>query len=128
MNNPNVTRKNLLEVFSKRLKDSVYQKDMSYVELENILGLGKSSVSNYINGVNLPSVESLYLLSKTLKVSSDFLLGLEEKRTLMMAEEPNEGYGNAISTKFLMGEIQVLSGKIALCEAENAQLKQKINK
>ena len=123
-----MTRKNLLEVFSKRLKDSVYQKDMSYVELENILGLGKSSVSNYINGVNLPSVESLYLLSKTLKVSSDFLLGLEEKRTLMMAEEPNEGYGNAISTKFLMGEIQVLSGKIALCEAENAQLKQKINK
>lgn len=100
MNNPSVTRKNLLEVFSKRLKDSVYQRDISYVELEKILGLGKSSISNYISGANLPSVESLFLLSKTLKVSSDYLLGIEEKRSLMIAEEPNEGYGNAISTKF----------------------------
>lgn len=52
MNNPSVTRKNLLEVFSKRLKDSVYQRDISYVELEKILGLGKSSISNYISGEN----------------------------------------------------------------------------
>lgn len=121
MNNTSTTRKTLLETFSKRLKDSVYQRDISYVDLENILGLGKSSISNYVAGQNLPSVEALFLLSKTLKVSSDFLLGLEEKKTTYLAEEPAEAY-NAISNKFLMSEIQTLSGKLAICEAEKKAL------
>lgn len=55
---------------------------MSQVELAKCLGVSKQSVSNWENDNIQPSIEMLIKLSKVFSVSTDYLLGLEEKESL----------------------------------------------
>ena len=43
------------------------------------IGVSKQSVSNWENGNILPSIDVLILLSKYFNVSTDYILGLEDK-------------------------------------------------
>ncbi|MEE1240044.1 MAG: helix-turn-helix transcriptional regulator [Acutalibacteraceae bacterium] len=65
-----------------RIREIRMAKKMSQVELANILGVTKQSVSNWENDNIQPSIEMLIKLSKTLSVSSDYLLGIDERRFL----------------------------------------------
>ena len=53
---------------------------LSLVELSDRLGVTKQSVSNWENGNIQPSVEMIIKISKTLNISTDVLLGLDERR------------------------------------------------
>ncbi len=53
---------------------------LSQVELSDRLGVTKQSVSNWENGNIQPSVEMIIKISKTLNISTDVLLGLDERR------------------------------------------------
>lgn len=55
---------------------------MSQVELANRLGVTKQSVSNWENDNIQPSIEMLLKLSEIFKVSSDFLLGIDNRKYL----------------------------------------------
>ena len=55
---------------------------ISQVKLGEILGVSKQSVSNWENDNIQPSIEILMKLAEYFGVSTDYLLGLEEKRTL----------------------------------------------
>lgn len=55
---------------------------ISQVKLGEILGVSKQSVSNWENDNIQPSIEILMKLAEYFGVSTDFLLGFEEKRTL----------------------------------------------
>ena len=55
---------------------------MSQVELAKRLGVTKQSVSNWENDNIQPSVEMLVKLAGAFSVSTDFLLGLEQKELL----------------------------------------------
>ena len=55
---------------------------MSQVELAKCLGVSKQSVSNWENDNIQPSIEMLIKLSKVFSVSTDYLLGLEERDCL----------------------------------------------
>ena len=50
----------------------------SYAELARHLGVGKSTVSMYLHGRALPSLEIFARITDFLDVSSDFLLGKNE--------------------------------------------------
>lgn len=65
-----------------RIREIRLAKKMSQVELANLLGVTKQSVSNWENENIQPSIEMLSRLSDVLAVSSDFLLSKEEVRYL----------------------------------------------
>ena len=54
-------------------------RNMSQVELAKVLGVTKQSVSNWENDNIQPSVEMLIRIAGAFSVSTDYLLGLEEK-------------------------------------------------
>lgn len=57
-------------------------KSMSQVEMANKLGVSKQCVSNWENDNVVPSIEMLIKLAKLFDVSTDCLLGLDEKNYL----------------------------------------------
>lgn len=55
---------------------------ISQIQLANKLGVTKQSVSNWENDNILPSIEMLVKIAIFFEVSTDYLLGLDKKRTL----------------------------------------------
>lgn len=55
---------------------------ISQIQLANKLGVTKQSVSNWENDNILPSIEMLVKIVNFFEVSTDYLLGLDKKRTL----------------------------------------------
>ena len=59
---------------------------ISQVDLASKLGITKQCVSNWENDNILPSIEMLVKISKYFKVSTDYLLGLDNKKTIDVSE------------------------------------------
>lgn len=55
---------------------------ISQIQLANKLGVTKQSVSNWENDNILSSIEMLVKIANFFEVSTDYLLGLDKKRTL----------------------------------------------
>ena len=55
---------------------------ISQIQLANKLGVTQQSVSNWENDNILPSIEMLVKIANFFEVSTDYLLGLDKKRTL----------------------------------------------
>lgn len=71
--------------FDVRLKKLRLQNDMTQLELARKIGVSKSVISAYETGLRLPSFDTLIAIAKTFKISTDYLLGLENtynKQTL----------------------------------------------
>ena len=66
------------EIFGIRLKEAVEMSGKSYIELAAHLGVNKSTVSMYLHGNALPSLEVFSRIADFLDVSCDFLLGKKE--------------------------------------------------
>ena len=67
---------------SEKIKELRIAKNISQVELGRLLGVTKQSVSNWENNNILPSIEMLRKLATFFSVSADFLLDLNETRSL----------------------------------------------
>ena len=67
-------------MLNEKLREIRIAKKISQVELANLLGVTKQSVSNWENDNIQPSIEMLAKISTVLNVSSDFLLSLDNKR------------------------------------------------
>lgn len=63
--------------FSTRLKEAMSSKHLKQVELCEKTGIGKSSMSHYINGTHSPTTDRVYLLAKALGVNEAWLLGYD---------------------------------------------------
>lgn len=50
------------------------------IQLGKLLGVSKQTISNWENNNILPSIEMLVKISKLFKVSTDYLLGLDDRR------------------------------------------------
>lgn len=68
--------------FGKRLKKLRLQNNLSQAQLADRLGLTKSVISAYENSVRMPSYEVLISISRIFNVTTDYLLGVENKITL----------------------------------------------
>lgn len=64
------------------LKTLRIKKNMTQAQLALKIGLTKSVISAYENGIRMPSYDVLIRLSEIFKVSTDYLLGVENKQEI----------------------------------------------
>ena len=67
---------------NQRIRELRLARGINQVKLAEALGVTKQSVSNWENDNIQPSIEILMKLAEYFCVSTDYLLGLEEKITL----------------------------------------------
>ncbi|MBQ4536676.1 MAG: helix-turn-helix transcriptional regulator [Lachnospiraceae bacterium] len=68
--------------FGNRLKTLRLRENMTQAQLAQKLGLTKSVVSAYETGLRLPSYDVLIHIAQIYKVSTDYLLGAENKQEI----------------------------------------------
>ena len=68
--------------FGNTLKTLRIKNDMTQSQLSQKLGLTKSVISAYENGLRMPSYDVLIAIAKLFKVTTDYLLGIEHKREI----------------------------------------------
>ena len=69
-------------MFETRIKALRVSLGLNQVEFAGQLSATKQSVSNWENGNILPSIDMLIKICNTFSVSANYLLGLDDKRTL----------------------------------------------
>lgn len=66
----------------EKLKSLRLEKNLTQKQLANRIGLAISAVSSYESGSRYPSYEVLIQLARIFHVSTDYLLGITDKRNL----------------------------------------------
>lgn len=64
--------------FAARLKQAMAQTNMCQTQLSRATGIGKTSISQYLSGKNIPQDNNVDKLAKALNCSADYLLGVED--------------------------------------------------
>lgn len=67
-------------MFCSRIREIRIAKKISQVELANQIGVTKQSVSNWENDNIQPSIEMLSKIADALSVTTDYLLGRDNRR------------------------------------------------
>ena len=62
-----------MNTFAKNLKQVMKDKDITQTELSRKTGIGKSSISQYLSGKNIPSKQKVVVLAEALDVPVDLL-------------------------------------------------------
>ena len=65
-----------------RIKELRTARGLNQIEFGALLSVSKQSVSNWENGNILPSIDMLIKIAKLFSVSTDYLLGFTNERTL----------------------------------------------
>ncbi len=73
-------------MLNQRIRELRLAKNMSQVQLAEIIGVTKQSVSNWENDNILPSVDMVIKLASVFDVSSDYLLGLDNSRSVDVSD------------------------------------------
>ncbi len=68
--------------FGTKVKELRHKKGLTQQQLSDLLGVAVSAISSYESGNRYPSYEILISLSRIFHVSTDYLLGLEELKTI----------------------------------------------
>lgn len=76
--------------FGGRLRLLRKEKNMTQKVLASRLGLATSAICSYEAGARYPSYEILIKIAGIFRVSTDYLLGLEEKRYIDVSELSEE--------------------------------------
>lgn len=69
-------------MLNERIRELRNSRGISQTQLASKLGVTKQSISNWENDNILPSIEMLVKIANFFEVSTDYLLGLDNKRTL----------------------------------------------
>lgn len=77
-------------MLNERIREIRMAKRISQVELANLLGVTKQSVSNWENDNIQPSIEMLAKIADTLCVSTDYLLDRDTHRYIEVTDLPEE--------------------------------------
>jgi transcriptional regulator with XRE-family HTH domain len=64
----------LKAIFSNNLRKYVKKENTNFTELAKEIGVGKSAVSNWINGISLPRMDKIDLICNYLNISKSDLL------------------------------------------------------
>lgn len=68
------------DTFGERLNMVLYEQELSQADLDKRTGIGRANISRYVCNKQMPTVDSLIAICKTLNVSADWLLGLRKER------------------------------------------------
>lgn len=77
-------------MLSQRICELRMLRNISQVELASALGVTKQSVSNWENDNIQPSIDILIKLANYFDVSTDYLLGLDQREVLDVSDLPKE--------------------------------------
>ena len=69
-------------MLNERIKILRMARNLSQVELAKKLNVSKQSVSNWENDNILPSIEMLMEIARFFSVSTDYLLGLDDRKVI----------------------------------------------
>ncbi len=69
-------------MFSDRIKELRVSLGINQVEFGKMITVSKQCVSNWENGNIQPSIDLLVRIAETFSVSTDYLLGLNDKPTI----------------------------------------------
>ena len=69
-------------MLNERIRKLRLERNLSQVDLAKKLNVTKQSVSNWENDNIQPSIDLLVKLARVFSVSTDYILGLEERRYL----------------------------------------------
>ncbi len=72
---------------SIKIRDLRKQKGLTQTDLAQILGVGKSAVSNYETGYSIPDIETLKTIAQYFGVTTDYLLGHSSDPKLSKKDE-----------------------------------------
>ena len=87
--------KELNAIFSQKLSEAVKDSGMNYAKLAEKLNISKATMSMYVHGKALPSLETFSAMCDVLSESADFLLGKKEywknsaKKTYKLSKNEN---------------------------------------
>ena len=76
--------------FGAVLKAIRKEKGLSQSQLGSMIGVSKAGISKYENAQSYPGYDVLLKLASTLKVSTDYLLGVEKKKTVNIDDLTNK--------------------------------------
>ena len=68
------------DTFGERLNMVLYERKLSQADLDKRTGIGRANISRYVCNKQMPTVDSLISICKTLNVSADWILGLRKER------------------------------------------------
>lgn len=63
--------------FSNRLKIAMENKNISQIQLSNLLGINRGMISDYYNGKIIPKQDKVFKIAQALHVSPSWLLGFD---------------------------------------------------
>ncbi|MDE6275933.1 MAG: helix-turn-helix domain-containing protein [Clostridia bacterium] len=69
----------ILSNFAENLNDLLLEHNLDAKKLSLTLGMGKASITRYINKDRVPTIEYLVKIADYFKCSTDYLLGLEDE-------------------------------------------------
>lgn len=64
--------------FKEKLRELRTEKNLSQIQLAQIINVSQRSISSWETGFRQPDFETLERLAKFFEVTTDYLLGLEE--------------------------------------------------
>lgn len=66
------------DIFTERFNEALKMTKNSQVQIAESANVSKQCICDYKSGKAFPSIQTLRLLCKSLDVSADFLLGLDD--------------------------------------------------
>lgn len=65
-------------LIAQHIEDLMKNEKLTQMQLAKAIGVGQSSVSDWLNSKSEPSVENLWILADFFDVSVDYLIGRKE--------------------------------------------------
>ena len=78
---PKNTQKTAPNIFCQRLAEAMELRGMNQPELAKALGTTRQTVNNYVLGNTFPKPDVLATIARTLRVSSDYLIGVSNSHS-----------------------------------------------
>lgn len=66
------------DVFAERLKNLIGEKGLNYQKFSKEIGIPNSTISDWLNKKTTPTIENIPKIAIFFKVTTDYLLGLED--------------------------------------------------
>ena len=96
--------------FGVILKETRLEKGLSQSKLGTLVGLSKAVISKYENSVSYPPYNVLIRFARVFNVSTDYLLGVEKRKTLNIEGLTNKQIDSLITIAKEYQDLNSVSG------------------